>query len=280
MALIKSRKPSRTVTIAADAPVISGDLRLHELRSRIFRNTRTVRVWLPPKYDGSGATRYPVLYLNDGQNLFDPATAFAGVDWRVGATAERLINADKVSPLIIVGIDNTGKNRVREYIPYRSQDPRVLGPQGKRYPEFLLREVMPMIEKYYSVAKGPEHTGLGGSSLGGLITLYTQLASPGVFGRLLIESPSLWVAKRKVLEECRKFRDWPYRIYLGMGTHEVGDPAKDERVVKDVHELESILQAARLGKARLKVVVEEGGLHNEATWGARFAQALTFLFGA
>ena len=279
MALTKSRKSSRTVT-ATDAPVVNGDLRLHELRSRIFKNTRTVRVWMPPKYDGSGAMRYPVLYMNDGQNLFDPATAFAGVDWRVGATAERLINADRVPQMIIVGIDNTGKDRVREYIPYRSQDPRVLGPQGKRYPEFLLREVMPMIEKYYSVAKGPEHTGLGGSSLGGLITLYTQLASPGVFGRLLIESPSLWVANRKILMECRKFRDWPYRIYLGMGTHEVGDPAKNERAVQDVHELESILQSARLGKTRLHVVVEEGGLHNEATWGARFAGALEFLFGA
>ena len=279
MALTKSRKSSRTVT-ATDAPVVNGDLRLHELRSRIFKNTRTVRVWMPPKYDGSGAMRYPVLYMNDGQNLFDPATAFAGVDWRVGATAERLINADRVPQMIIVGIDNTGKDRVREYIPYRSQDPRVLGPQGKRYPEFLLREVMPMIEKYYSVAKGPEHTGLGGSSLGGLITLYTQLASPGVFGRLLIESPSLWVANRKILMECRKFRDWPYRIYLGMGTHEVGDPAKNERAVQDVHELESILQSARLGKTRLQVVVAEGGLHNEATWGARFAGALEFLFGA
>jgi predicted alpha/beta superfamily hydrolase len=279
MALTKTRKSSRTVT-ATDAPVISGDLRLHELRSRIFRNTRTVRVWLPPAYDSSGATRYPVLYMNDGQNLFEPATAFAGVDWRVGATAERLINADRVPPMIVVGIDNTGKDRVREYIPYRSQDPRVPGPQGKRYPEFLLREVMPLIEKYYSVAKGPEHTGLGGSSLGGLITLYTQLASPGVFGRLLIESPSLWVANRKILEECRKFRDWPNRIYLGMGTREVGDPAKDERVVNDVHVLESILQSAKLGNARLKVVVEEGGLHNEATWGARFAEALEFLFGA
>ncbi|MBI3474920.1 MAG: esterase family protein [Acidobacteria bacterium] len=259
---------------------MAGNLRLHELRSRIFRNTRTVRVWLPPDYDGLGRTRYPVLYLNDGQNLFDPSTAFAGVDWGVGATAERLINADKVPPMIIVGIDNTGKDRVREYIPYRSQDPRVLGPRGKRYPEFLLREVMPMIEKYYSVAKGPEHTGLGGSSLGGLITLYTQLASPGVFGRLLIESPSLWVANRRILEECRNFRDWPYRIYLGMGTQEVGNPAKDERVVNDVQELQSILLSAKLGKARLKVVVQEGGLHNEATWGTRFAEALSFLFGA
>ena len=237
-----------------------------------------VRVWLPPAYDVLGATRYPVLYLNDGQNLFDPATAFAGVDWRAGVTAEWLIAAGKIPPIIIVGIDNTGKNRVREYIPYRSVEPRVLAPQGNRYPEFLLREVMPLIEKYYSVAKGPEHTGLGGSSLGGLITLYTQLASPGIFGRLLIESPSLWVANRKILDECRTFRDWPYRIYLGMGTREVGNAAKDERAVNDVRELESILRSAKLGEARLKVCIEEGATHNEAAWRARFPGALEFLY--
>jgi predicted alpha/beta superfamily hydrolase len=277
MAFLKSRKSAKPST-AADAPVVSGALRLHELRSRIFRNRRLVRVWLPPDYDAAAGKRYPVLYLNDGQNLFDPATAFAGVDWRVGASAERLIADKKIVPLIIVGIDNTGKNRVREYIPYRSQEPRVFGSQGKRYPEFLLREVMPLIEKYYSVAKGPEHTGLGGSSLGGLITLYTQLASPGVFGRLLVESPSLWVANRKILEECRSFRDWPYRIYLGMGTSEVGNSDKDERVVNDVRELENILHDAKLGPARLRVVVTEGGMHNEATWAARFPDALEFLY--
>lgn len=276
MALIKSRK-SRKVT-AGDAPVVSGNLRLHELRSRIFRNTRMVRVWLPPDYDRAGGTRYPVLYLNDGQNLFDPATAFAGVDWRAGATAERLIGDGKIPPMILVGIDNTGKDRVREYIPYRSAEPRVYGPQGKRYPEFLVREVIPLIEKYYSVAKGPEHTGLGGSSLGGLITLYTQLASPGVFGRLLIESPSLWIANRKILDECRTFHDWPYRIYVAMGTREAGTAEKDERAVEDTRELENILRDAKLGTARLKVVIEEGATHTEAAWAARFAGALEFLY--
>jgi predicted alpha/beta superfamily hydrolase len=140
--------------------------------------------------------------------------------------------------------------------------------------------VMPLIEKYYSVAKGPEHTGLGGSSLGGLITLYTQLALPGVFGRLLIESPSLWVGNRKILEECRSVRDWPYRVHLGMGTREVGNAAKDEKAVNDVRELENILRSAKLGQARLKVVIEEGAAHTEAAWGARFPGALEFLYSS
>ena len=152
----------------------TGNIWLHELSSQIFGNKRLLRVWLPPDCDTSGGTRYPVFYLNDGQNLFDPATAFAGVHWQVGETTTRLIAEKKIAPLIIVGIDNT-EIRACEYIPYRSKDPRVLKPKGRCYPEFLQREVMPLIEDRYSVLTGPENTGLGGSSLGGLITLYTQL---------------------------------------------------------------------------------------------------------
>jgi predicted alpha/beta superfamily hydrolase len=270
--------PKLKVAGVVALPVLRGSLWLHQLKSRIFRNTRTLRVWLPAEYDGWGETRYPVLYLNDGQNLFEAATAFAGVSWQAGETAERLIAEKKIPPLILVGIDNT-KNRLREYIPYRATDPRLIGPQGKQYPEFLRREVMPLIEAYYSVAKGPENTGLGGSSLGGLITLYSQLAMPGVFGHLLIESPSLFVANRKILEDSRSFRDWPFHVYLGMGTREVGDPVKNEQAVADVRELESILRTAGLDKRRLRVNIEEGGLHTEAAWAERFAGAMEFLFG-
>lgn len=259
-------------------PVPRGKLWLHELRSRIFGNTRTVRVWLPPDYDGWGATRYPVLYLNDGQNLFDPVTAFAGVHWRVGETATRLIGEKEIRPLIIVGIDNAGKNRASEYLPYKSRDPRVLAVQGTSYPDFLRREVMPLIEERYSVLKGPENTGLGGSSLGGLITLYTQLAAPGIFGRLLLESPSLFVANRRILNECRECRAWPSRIYLGMGTQESGNPEKDEKIVKDARELASILREAGLDEKRLRARIEEGAAHTESVWAARFPEALEFLY--
>jgi len=261
------------------APVSSGEVWLHELKSRIFGNTRRLRVWLPPDYDGWRMTRYPVLYLNDGQNLFDPATAFAGVHWQVGETAARLIAEQRIRPLIIVGIDNT-KSRAREYIPYKSKDPRVLNAKGKCYPEFLQREVMPLIEERYSVLKGPENTGLGGSSLGGLITLYVQLAAPGVFGRLLIESPSLYVAKRKILIESRRSRRWPERTYLAMGTHETGNPEKDAKIVEDVRELESILREAGLGEQRLKVRIDEGAAHSESAWAARFPEALEFLYSS
>ena len=271
---IKTR-PAATAVM----PVPAGNLWLHELNSRIFGNTRLVRVWLPPDYDGWGATRYPVLYLNDGQNLFDPATAFGGVHWQVGETATRLIAEQKIRPLIIVGVDNT-KDRAQEYIPYKTRDPKVLNAKGKCYPEFLQGEVMPLIEEHNPVLKGAENTGLGGSSLGGLITLYTQLAAPGVFGRLLIESPSLFVANRKILDECRRFRNWPTRVYLGMGTRETGNEEKDAKIVGDVRELETILRAGGLDERRMRVRIEEGATHTESAWAARFPEALEFLYSA
>jgi predicted alpha/beta superfamily hydrolase len=272
-----TRKQKTQPTVDAAVPISTGNLWLHELTSRVFGNTRLLRVWLPPDYDGWGANRYPVLYLNDGQNLFDPATAFAGVHWRAGETATRLILEQKIRPLVIVGIDNT-KNRACEYIPYRSKDPRVLRAKGKFYPEFLQREVMPLIEGRYSVLRGPENTGLGGSSLGGLITLYTEIAAPGVFGKALIESPSLFVANRKILEQNRRFRDWPARNYLGMGTRETGDAAKDAKIVQDVRELETIMRANGLDEQRLRVCIAKGATHSETAWAERFPEALEFLF--
>ncbi len=271
------RKLKSKRAVAAALPVASGNLWLHELESRIFGNKRLLRVWLPPDYDGWGATRYPVLYLNDGQNLFDPATAFAGVHWQVGETATRLISEQKIRPLIIVGIDNT-KRRANEYIPYRSKDPRVWKAMGKCYPDFLRQEVMPLIEERYSVSRGPENTGLGGSSLGGLITLSTQIAAPGLFGRALIESPSLFVSDRKILDESARVSNWPRRTFLGMGTREVGNTEMDERIVDDVRKLEAIMRAAGLDEQRLRVHIQEGATHSETAWAARFPEALEFLF--
>ena len=137
---------------------------------------------------------------------------------------------------------------------------------------------MPLIEDRYPVLKGAENTGLGGSSLGGLITLYTQMAAPGVFGRLLIESPSLFVANRKILAESRQFRSWPARMYLGMGTQEAGNAEKDAKFVADLRELESILRRAGSNEQRLRVRIDEGATHSEAAWAARFPEALGFLY--
>jgi enterochelin esterase-like enzyme len=260
---------------------VKGDLRLHEFISRIFRNIRLLRVWLPPGYDAleNGERRYPVLYLNDGQNLFDRASAFAGVEWEVDEAADRLIREGAVQPLIIVGIDNATKDRIREYMPHRSLQPMMMRVHGKHYPDFLIKEVMPFISSRYRVAAGAENTGLGGSSLGALIAHYTAIARPGTIGRLLLESPSLWASNRQLIRESRAVRQWPERVFLAAGTAEAGRPDKNQSVVDDVRELASILRRAGLNDNRLRVVLEEGANHSESAWARRFPEALRFLFG-
>jgi predicted alpha/beta superfamily hydrolase len=259
----------------------AGDLRLHQFRSRIFRNLRFLRVWLPPGYDDAEnfGRRYPVLYLNDGQNLFEAATSFVGVEWQVDETADRLIREGAVPPLIIVGIDNTGKDRIREYMPHRSMHPVTLRVRGRHYPDFLMKEVMPFVENAYRVATGPENTGLGGSSLGALIALYTVTVQPGMIGRLLLESPSLWASYRQALKESRSVRIWPERIFLAAGTNEAGSAERSRTVVDDVRELAAIMRRAVLSESRLRLVIRDGAGHSEGAWAERFPEALHFLFG-
>lgn len=257
-----------------------GDLRLHAFRSRVFRNQRLLRVWLPPGYDDAENSEnfYPVLYLNDGQNLFEASSAFAGVEWQVDETADRLIREGMISPMIVVGMDHTGNDRLPEYMPHRSMHPVMLRVQGRRYPDFLIKEVMPFIENHYRVATSPENTGLGGSSLGALIALYTAMARPGVFGKLLLESPSLWASNRQLIKESRSVKIWPERIYLAVGTAEAGSQERDRTVVDDVRELAAILRRAVLSEKRLRLVIKDGAGHSERAWAERFPEALRFLF--
>jgi enterochelin esterase-like enzyme len=259
----------------------TGDLRLHQFRSRTFRNTRFLRVWLPPGYDDpeNAGRRYPVLYVNDGQNLFENSTSFTGVEWGADETADRLIREGTIPPMLIVGIDNAGKDRIREYMPHRSLHPMMFRVQGSRYPTFLTKEVMPFVAGNYRAATDADNTGLGGSSLGALIALYTAAVSPGTIGRLLLESPSLWASNRQAIKGSRNVKRWPHRIYLGTGTAEVGREDRDRSVVDDVREFAGILRHAGLDDRRLRLVIEEGANHNESAWARRFPEALAFLFG-
>jgi predicted alpha/beta superfamily hydrolase len=259
----------------------TGDLRLHEFHSRTFRNTRFLRVWLPPDYDdpSNAERRYPALYLNDGQNLFEPTTSFTGVEWQVDEAGDRLIREGVVPPMIFVGIDNAAKDRFREYMPHRSLNPMMLRVQGTRYPTFLTKEVMPFVARSYRVASGPENTGLGGSSLGALISIFTAAVCPGVIGRLLLESPSLWASNRQLIRESRNVKRWPERVFLAAGTSEVGRKDRDQSVVDDVREMAGILRRAGLDEKRLRLVIEDGGTHHESAWARRFPEALAFLFG-
>jgi predicted alpha/beta superfamily hydrolase len=259
----------------------TGDLRLHEFRSRIFHNTRFLRVWLPPGYDDpeNADRRYPVLYLNDGQNLFEASTSFTGVEWQVDETGDRLIREGVIQPMIFVGMDNAARERIREYMPHRSLHPMTLRAHGTRYPSFLFKEVIPFMARNYRVASGPENTALGGSSLGALIALYTAAVRPGVIGRLLLESPALWASNRQIIRQSHGVKRWPERIFLATGTAEAGRKDKDQSVVDDVRELAAILRRAGLDDTRLRLVIDEGATHDESAWARRFPDALAFLFG-
>jgi predicted alpha/beta superfamily hydrolase len=255
-------------------------LQTHHIESAHLGGTRRITVWLPPHSRGESTAKYPVLYLNDGQNLFDPARAFAGQTWRVADTAARLVRHGHIPPLLIVGIDHGESRRSREYLPVEDdRNPGARKPLGRRYAEFVTQEVMPFVHHTYPVARGASNTGFGGSSYGAVSALYTALLKPGAFGRLLIESPSLYVGRQYLLRRARAARRWPSRIYLGVGTAETNRAEVNEEAVANVHKLESILLRRRLGPRRLLTVVEEGATHSENAWAARLPRALEFLYG-
>jgi len=243
--------------------------------SRYLRNQRDLIVYLPPGYDDQPDRRFPVLYLHDGQNLFDGATSFIpGMDWHVGQTADSFINEGRVEPLIIVGIYNAGKQRLGEYTPTRA--PKLGGGRANRYAKFLQEEVQPMVKGNYRLLDGAENTGIGGSSLGGLVSLYLGLREPRVFGKIAALSPSVWWNQRVIHRFAEVVRVQPLPlIWLDIGTHE------GPRIVDDVERFRDILlgKGWQLGRDLFYQRIE-GAEHNEAAWAARVGPFLEFLFPA
>src|SRR3982751_5713241 len=179
-------------------------LESHDVPSLYLGLTRRVTVWIPPRSRTKRVDRYPVLYLNNGQNLFDPARAFAGNTWRVAETAGRLVRSGRIPPLLVVGIDHGGVRRGREYLPVEDlQNPTASAePLGREYAEFITREVMPFIARTYPIVRGPSNTGFGGSSYGAVAALNTAMIKRGTFGKLLLESPSLYVGNKYLLRRA------------------------------------------------------------------------------
>ena len=183
-----------------------------EIESPRLGVRRRLTVWLPPTFRTRGRA-YPVLYLNDAQNLFDASRSFAGVTWGVAETAERLIRSRRIPPLLIVGIDHGDARRSREYLPVEDdRNPDARHPLGSQYAAFVIREVMPVVAHRYPIARGASNTGFGGSSYGAVAALYTALDYPGVFGRLLLESPSLYIGNGYILKRARAAERRPSRI--------------------------------------------------------------------
>lgn len=253
----------------------------HDIPSVYLGVTRRLTVWLPPGFVRRLRThRYSVLYLNDGQNLFDPSRAFAGSTWRVAETAADLVRHRRIPPLLIVGIDHGAGRRAREYLPVEDErNPGARRPLGREYVEFVTREVMPFISRTYPVLRTASATGIGGSSYGAVAALYATLLKPGTFGRLLLESPSLYVGRSHMLRLARRAERWPSRVYLGVGTAETSRHDWNQETVANVVKLERILRRAGLAERRLRLRVEPGANHSESAWAARLPEALEFLFG-
>ena len=198
------------------------------LTSRIFHNQRSLRVWLPPGYgDAANATKkYKVLYMLDGQSLFDTCTAFMHEEMRADETLTELITAGKIEPIIVVGVDNgstenakgenddDGLQRTREYIPYPDPmfNPSVRDVVGDEFPGFLETEVMPVIAAKYRILTGPENTALSGVSYGGVATVYALIRRPDLFGSGIVESPSMQVGNGQMLRDTVGLWTGPKRV--------------------------------------------------------------------
>jgi enterochelin esterase-like enzyme len=253
-------------------------LRLHkDFPSEYLAETRDLIVYVPPGYDDDPDRSYPILYMQDGQNLFDPRTSFIkGRTWQMREQTDAGIEAGEIEPLIIVGIYNTGDRRLAEYT--HEPDRKMGGGEAGDYGLMLTRELMPWISAEYRVHRDRRATGLGGSSLGGLVTLYLGLRYAQYFGKLAVLSPSVWWSNRSIIgylnEHAPQVWERP-RMWLDVGDRE------GRRTVSDAEMLNRRL-IANGWRAEETLHFERipGGTHDEASWARRVRPALRFLFPA
>lgn len=248
-----------------------------EFPSDALGNRRRVTVLLPPGYDDT-RDHYPVFYLQDGQNLFEDHEAAFGVSWRAGLTAERLILAGRIVPVILVGVANT-PTRLDEYAPYVNA--RGTGGQGDLYGRFLLDEVKPFVDGHYRTLPDRKGTAVGGSSMGGLISLYLAWKFADRVGQAAVLSPSLWWADGQILEDLAGPQPWmrKARFWLDVGTREGRGRDHVPPTVEHTRRVVEHFDANGLVPGRHYYYAEvAGGEHNEANWAGRFDKVLLFLF--
>jgi predicted alpha/beta superfamily hydrolase len=248
-------------------------LRLQRFTSRFLPGERDICVYLPEAYLNQPGRSFPVFYLHDGQNLMDDRTSFVPFrTWQANSTADALTATGEIEPVILVGIANTGVRRMAEYTPTR--DLLRGGGAGPRYGRLLVEELKPLIDRSFRTLPDASNTALGGSSLGGLITLALALDYPNVFGKAAVLSPSVWWNGRAILKRVAAARPTPpIRIWLDMGT------AEGLRHLRDTDLLHSrLLQRGWKDTADLEYLRVQGAQHDEAAWAARFDRVLRFLF--
>jgi len=231
---------------------------------------RTVRLYLPPGYESS-RQRYPVLYMHDGQNLFDEATAYAGEEWGVDETLNRLARERNLY-VIVVGIDNGGADRIHELNAWDS--PEFGKGEGAKYMAFIVEVLKPWIDAHYRTLPDRRHTVIMGSSMGGLISSYAVSRYARVFGAAGIFSPAYWLAPQVFADTEAHPPPRDERLYFYAGGSE------NETMVADMKRMVTVLRSTGLPASNLEVRVDPVGRHNEAAWRAEFPRAVRWLFSA
>jgi predicted alpha/beta superfamily hydrolase len=234
-----------------------------------FGRTRRIWLYLPPAYETSGLS-YPVLYMHDGQNLFDASTSFAG-EWEVDETLNDLYQQGLHVP-IVVGIDNDGAERMNEYTPWAH--PIYGGGDGELYMQFIVETLKPYIDQHYRTLPGREHTGIMGSSLGGLISHYGALAYQDVFSKAGIFSPSFWFSDSVWSFTSEAGHQQPFRIYLMCGG------AEGQNTINNMIAMQDSLMDAGFAEDETSLLVVPGGGHNEQLWSGEFGAAYQWLFAS
>jgi predicted alpha/beta superfamily hydrolase len=258
---------------------IIGNVKAHpDFESKIMGNKRNIWVYLPPGYDKEPRRRYPVLYMHDGQNVFDGMTSYIpNLEWRADEAAEALIKAKAVEPLIIVAVSNAQMDRANEYLPTRRKwRDTEMGGRADSYGKFLTDELMPFVNKAYRTKTGPMNTGLCGSSFGGVVTLHLGLTRPDAFARLAVVSPSLWWDDKVLIKAVRALpKKLGEKVWVDIGTEEGPDSVANTLELRDA----MVTKGWKEGKDLL-VYVDGGAAHNEGAWASRFGEILMWLFPA
>lgn len=275
-----SRQAPDGWTLVTGNPSIAGTLEIRsDFPSKVLGNSRPIRVWLPPGYASQPNRHYPVLYMMDGQNLFDPALSpFSHAEWRCDENAEGLIDAKVIPPIIIVGVDNL--DRTNEYLPV--YDPEIkAGGKAKDFLKFLVQEVKPMIDQTFRTKTDRASTGIGGSSLGAVISIYAAIHRPDVFSDLILMSTASWPSNHEILDEVAKWKPKPgMRIWEDVGTAEGRtDPGKPNQQLVDSNRLAELLRQRGFAAGKnFAYFIDSGAPHSETAWQERFGMALMFLY--
>ncbi|MEZ7893442.1 MAG: alpha/beta hydrolase-fold protein [Candidatus Wallbacteria bacterium] len=247
---------------------------IKDFKSKHLKYKRHVIVLLPENYDkNNSAKRYPVLYMHDGNNLFEPRLSFAGTDWGIDEAVDRLTKEGRMHEIIVVGIFNTAA-RMDEYTPWYDKAHK-FGGKGNNYEKFMIEELKPYIDKHYKTLPDAQNTSIGGSSLGGLISLYIGLRHPEVFHGLLVVSPALWWADAKIIQWSLSQNIDPEKtkIWMDIGTDE------GEEYLVQTRKLDNELRKIFKGSENYKYIEFKDMPHTEGAWRDRAHLMLLYLYG-